>query len=165
MPDHKDLIEIRCSINGKSVHEQVISRMHLGDFLRTQLDLNGVHLGCEHGVCGACTVLIDGLLVRSCLMLAAQADGCEIQTIEGAVESGAANKMIDAFQKRNAAQCGFCSPAMILTTAELVKRVKRPSRDEIREAISGNYCRCTGYQAIVDAVEDVLDQHQGHSKS
>ena len=154
----KENIEITCLMNGKPVRQTVLSRMHVGDFLRSHLDLNGVHLGCEHGVCGACTVLVDGLLVRSCLMLAAQIDGCDIQTIEGVVESGVANQLIDAFQKRNAAQCGFCSPAMILTTVEIIKKTCRPTRQEIREAISGNYCRCTGYQAIVDAVEDALDQ-------
>lgn len=161
--DHlKDCIEIACLINGKPVRQSVLARMHLGDFLRSQLDLNGVHLGCEHGVCGACTVLVDGLLVRSCLMLAAQIDGCDIQTIEGVVESGIVTPLIDAFQKRNAAQCGFCSPAMILTTAEILKKTSRPTREQIREAISGNYCRCTGYQSIVDAVEDALDQLQAN---
>ena len=154
----KENIEITCVINGKPVRQTVLSRMHLGDFLRGQLDLNGIHLGCEHGVCGACTVLVDGLLVRSCLMLAAQIDGCEVQTIEGAVETGEVDLLMKAFQKRNAAQCGFCSPAMILTTAEIIKKTDRPTREQIREAISGNFCRCTGYQAIVDAVEDIFDQ-------
>ena len=160
MAQFEDYIEIETLINGEVVHRQVPSRMHLGDFLRIEMGLSGLHLGCEHGVCGACTVLVDGLLVRSCLMLAAQIHGCKIQTIEGVVESGAAKQMVDAFQKKNAAQCGFCSPAMILTTLEITKKPIRPKREQIREAISGNYCRCTGYQAIVDAVEDVFDQKE-----
>ena len=156
----EDLIEVKTMINGVMVHRQVPSRMHLGEFLRAEMGLNGLHLGCEHGVCGACTILVDGLLVRSCLMLAAQIDGCKVQTIEGVVESGEAQMMVGAFQNKNAAQCGFCSPAMILTTLEIIKKPHRPTREQIREAISGNYCRCTGYQAIVDAVEEVLDQKE-----
>jgi carbon-monoxide dehydrogenase small subunit len=157
MFEPKELVEINTVINGQKVQKRVSVRMHLADFLRSDLGLNGVHLGCEHGVCGACTILVDDLLVRACLMLAVQIDGCRIETIEGAVESGRVAQIVAAFQQRNAAQCGFCSPAMVLTASELVKQKLRPSRDQIREGISGNYCRCTGYQSIVDAIEDIYD--------
>lgn len=155
MLEPQETVEIRCTVNGEPVHARVAARQHLADFLRERLELKGTHLGCEHGVCGACTVVLDGEPVRGCLVLAAQADGSGIETIEGATRSGRVDALLDAFHARNAGQCGFCSPAMVLTAAELLERNPSPSREEVREHISGNYCRCTGYQAIVDAVMDV----------
>ncbi len=155
MLEPQEWVEIDCIVNGESVRTRVSARQHLADFLREQLELKGTHLGCEHGVCGACTVLLDDEPVRGCLVLAVQADGRKVETIEGAVSSGRVSALVDAFQARNAGQCGFCSPAMVLTTAELLARNPSPSRAEVREYISGNYCRCTGYQAIVEAVMDV----------
>ena len=159
--DHDDVTGTRVSVEmparrqlGSRVGARVPARQHLVDFLREDLGLTGAHLGCEHGVCGACTVRVDGQIVRGCLMLAAQADGANVETIEGTDERVAALQR--AFHERNAAQCGFCSPAMLITAADLVGRNPRATREEIREHISGNYCRCTGYQAIVDAIESVL---------
>jgi aerobic-type carbon monoxide dehydrogenase small subunit (CoxS/CutS family) len=135
--------------------------MHLVDFLREEMGLTGSHLGCEHGVCGACTVRVDGQIVRGCLMLAVQADGCTVDTIEGLSDSGEAFKLQRAFHERNALQCGFCTPGMLMAAQDLVSKGKTVSRDEIRAHISGNYCRCTGYQAIVDAIEEVINDGQG----
>ena len=151
-----DEADITLTVNGSVVSRRVAVRRHLVDFLREHLGLTGAHLGCEHGVCGACTVRVDGEIVRGCLMLAAQADGASVETIEGLTERKALDDLQHAFHQRNAAQCGFCTPAMLITAAELVGRSPRPTREEIREHISGNYCRCTGYQAIVDAIESVL---------
>jgi aerobic carbon-monoxide dehydrogenase small subunit len=161
MLEPQEVIEIDCIVNGDTVRTFVAARQHLADFLREQLELKGTHLGCEHGVCGACTVLLDGEPVRGCLVLAAQVDGRKIETIEGAVRSGRVDALLEAFHERNAGQCGFCSPAMVLTTAELLAQNPSPSREEVREHISGNYCRCTGYQAIVDAVMDVAADRKG----
>jgi len=158
----QERIDIELKVNGKLVNAKVLARTHLVDFLREDLGLTGAHLGCEQGVCGACTILLDGALVRGCLVLAAQADGTEIETIEGAFQSGRLQSLIDAFQQCNAAQCGFCSPAMLLTAGELLTRNSKPSREEIREQISGNYCRCTGYQAIVNAVESCFTNGGTH---
>lgn len=155
MLEPQDTVEIDCVVNGEPVRAHVPARQHLADFLRERLELKGTHLGCEHGVCGACTVLLDGEPVRGCLVLAAQVHGGAVETIEGAVRSGRVDALVDAFHARNAGQCGFCSPAMVLTAADLLARNPSPSRHEVREHISGNYCRCTGYQAIVDAVMDV----------
>lgn len=141
-----------CTINGAKVRATVPVRQHLADFLRDAMQLKGTHLGCEHGVCGACTVLLDGEPVRGCLVLAVQVDARHVETIEGAVSSGRVAALVHAFEHRNAAQCGFCSPAMILVAAELLARVPSPTRLQVREQISGNYCRCTGYEAIVDAI-------------
>src|SRR5215211_2914187 len=148
-------LEIRLMVNGESVRESVDARKTLVDFLREDLGLTGSHVGCEHGVCGACTVRLDGVIVRGCLMLAAQCDGARIETIEGVSDAGTIADLQDAFHKRNALQCGFCTPGMLLTAQELLQRGGVPSRDTIRHYFSGNYCRCTGYQAIVDAVEAV----------
>ena len=146
---------IRVTVNGR-VHEKTVeARKTLADFLREDLDLTGTHLGCEHGVCGACTVRLEGRVVRGCLLLAVQADGLSVETIEGAAESGELAALQDAFVERNALQCGFCTPGMLLTAAELLKRNPGADRAQIREYLSGNYCRCTGYQAIVDAIEQV----------
>ena len=146
-------IETSLTVNGDSMTRRIPVRQNLVDFLREELGLTGSHVGCEHGVCGACTVRVDGKIVRGCLMLAVQAEGRKVDTIEGVSDSGEIADLQDAFHKRNALQCGFCTPGMLLTAQDLLKKNAKPSREEIREHISGNYCRCTGYQAIVDAVE------------
>ena len=146
-------LDVTVTVNGETVTRHIEARTNLVDFLRNDLGLTGSHVGCEHGVCGACTVRVDGRIVRGCLMVAAQADGAEVWTIEGLSESGELAALQDAFVKRNALQCGFCTPGMLLTAAELLERRPDAGRAEIREFLSGNYCRCTGYQAIVDAVE------------
>ena len=156
----KDQISISVTVNGRAITKDVPARLSLADFLRDTLGLTGTHVGCEHGVCGACTVVIDGKIARSCLFLAAQAHGHQIETIEGATATGRLQKLQEAFVRRNALQCGFCTPGILLTAAELLERTDQPTRREIRDYISGNYCRCTGYQAIVDAIEAV-----GHSGS
>jgi aerobic carbon-monoxide dehydrogenase small subunit len=149
-------LPISLDVNGERVDAYVLPRFNLADFLREHLHLTGTHVGCEHGVCGACTVNLDGKLIRSCLTLAVQADGCDVQTIEGAGERESISLLQSEFHKRNAAQCGFCTPAMLLTAAALVEQPGSvPSRETIREHLSGNLCRCTGYQSIVDAVEAV----------
>ena len=149
------MLDVRLTVNGESVAETVEPRLTLVDFLRETLGLTGSHVGCEHGVCGACTVRLDGAIVRGCLTLAAQCDGAKVETIEGVSDTGDIADLQDAFRKRNALQCGFCTPAMLLTAQDLLAQGGVPSRDTIREHISGNYCRCTGYQAIVDAIESV----------
>jgi len=149
-------VEIATVINGAPVRRRVKVRQHLADFLREELELTGTHLGCEHGVCGACSVLVDGKIARGCLMLAVQADGKRIDTIEGMSDNGSLAELQEAFAARNAAQCGFCSPGMLLTAHELLASEVAHSRAQIREFISGNLCRCTGYESIVDAIETVL---------
>jgi carbon-monoxide dehydrogenase small subunit len=146
---------ITLTVNSEAVAESVEPRMTLVDFLRDTLGLTGSHVGCEHGVCGACTVRVNGVIVRGCLMLAAQCDGAKVETIEGVSDSGELADLQTAFERRNALQCGFCTPGMLLTAQELLTGGGIPTRDTIREHISGNYCRCTGYHAIVDAVESV----------
>ena len=148
--------DIALTVNGAAVKRTVKVRQHLVDFLRQELEITGPHLGCEHGVCGACTVRVNGRAVRGCLMLAVQADGAEVTTIEGLTASGEVADLQAEFVKRNALQCGFCTPGMVTTAAELVAAKTPMTRPEIREFLSGNYCRCTGYQAIVDAVEATL---------
>ena len=143
---------IGLSVNDRFLRRRVSARTSLVDFVRHDLGLTGSHVGCEHGVCGACTIVLDGVVVRGCLVLAVQADGRSVETIEGASESGRLKNLQDAFLDRNALQCGFCTPGMLLTAAEFLGRVPQPSRDEIRTALSGNLCRCTGYEAIVDAI-------------
>jgi carbon-monoxide dehydrogenase small subunit len=147
---------IRFILNGQSIEREVQARTHLVDFLRDGAELKGSHLGCEHGVCGACTVQLDGQIVRGCLVLAVQADGRSVNTVEGLSDSGALAQLQAAFIKRNALQCGFCTSGMLLAAHELVEQRANATREEVREWISGNYCRCTGYQAIVDAICDVL---------
>ncbi|HKA70379.1 MAG TPA: (2Fe-2S)-binding protein [Xanthobacteraceae bacterium] len=149
------VVDIAVTVNGELVRETVEARKTLVDFLREDLGLTGSHVGCEHGVCGACTVRLDGVVVRGCLTLAAQCDGARVETIEGVSDSGEIADLQDAFHKRNALQCGYCTPGMLLTAQELLASGAAPSRAAIREHLSGNYCRCTGYQAIVDAVESV----------
>ena len=150
-------VEIRLRVNGEAVHERVDARRTLVDFLREELGLTGTHIGCEQGVCGSCTVLVDDAVVRGCLMLAVQCDGARVDTIEGISDSGAIADLQDAFARRNALQCGFCTPGMLIGAQDLLGRGTAggeiPSRNAIREHIAGNYCRCTGYQAIVDAIE------------
>ena len=144
--------ELTLTVNGVSYTRAVEPRVNLGDFLRHDLGLTGTHFGCEHGVCGACTVLMDGATLRSCLMFAVQAQGCEITTVEGlSDEQGPLHPIQQAFRDQHALQCGFCTPGMLLTVAELLEENPDPSEAEVRDAISGNICRCTGYQPIVDA--------------
>lgn len=150
-------VAIALKVNGENVNETVPVRRNLVDFLRADLGLTGSHVGCEHGVCGACTILVNGVIVRGCLMLAAQADGCEVETVEGADATGRIAKLQAAFHQRNALQCGFCTPAMLLTAAALLEANPAPTREEIRDQLSGNFCRCTGYQAIIDAVADAAE--------
>ena len=148
---------IALTVNGEDAGGEVSVRQNLADFLRQGLGLTGTHIGCEAGACGACTVLVDGRLTRACLMLAVQADGATIETIEGVDASGRIGQLQAAFHRLNALQCGYCTPAMLLTAAELLRVNPTPSRDEVRDWISGNFCRCTGYQAIVDAVLEVAE--------
>jgi aerobic carbon-monoxide dehydrogenase small subunit len=150
-------LDINLRVNGEDMHELVEARKTLVDFLREDLGLTGSHIGCEHGVCGACTVLLDGAVVRGCLLLAVQCDGAQVETIEGISDSGAIADLQEAFQRRNALQCGFCTPGMLIGAYALLGRGSVPSREAIREHLSGNYCRCTGYQAIVDAIESTAN--------
>jgi carbon-monoxide dehydrogenase small subunit len=146
-------VAISLEVNGERIEALVSPRLNLADFLREHLALTGTHVGCEHGVCGACTVRVGGEIVRSCLMLAVQAQDASVETIEGLSDSGEIADLQAAFRERNALQCGFCTPGMLMAAQELLKREALPNRDRIREHLSGNYCRCTGYQAIIDAVE------------
>ena len=146
-------IPISLEVNGERVEADVPARTNLADFLREHLKLTGTHVGCEHGVCGACTVRVDGEIVRSCLMLAVQTHGASVETIEGLSDSGEVSDLQAAFRDRNALQCGFCTPGMLIAAQDLLQQKHEPNREEIREHLSGNYCRCTGYQAIIDAVE------------
>ena len=156
------IIETTLTINGEAVTRHIPVRQNLVDFLREEMGLTGTHIGCEHGVCGACTVRVDGKIVRGCLLLAVQAEGRNVETIEGLSDSGEIADLQDAFHKRNALQCGFCTPGMLLTVQDLALRNPQATREQIREHLSGNYCRCTGYQAIVDAVETVLAARNSH---
>jgi len=152
-------IGISLTVNGERISRRVEARRHLIDFLRLDLGLMGSHTGCEHGVCGACTVRVNGLIVRGCLVLAVSLDGATVETIEGMSDTGEIRDLQDAFVARNACQCGYCTPGMLVTAAELLSDAAKtravPSRAAIREHLSGNYCRCTGYHAIIDAVETV----------
>jgi carbon-monoxide dehydrogenase small subunit len=159
MPDR--ILDISLRVNGEDVRERVEPRKTLVDFLREDLGLTGSHVGCEHGVCGACTVMVDGAVLRGCLTLAVQCDGAEVQTIEGLSDSGAIADLQEAFRNRNALQCGFCTPGMLIGAQALLGAGGVPSRDAIREHLSGNYCRCTGYHAIVDAIEFVARNRAG----
>ena len=154
-------LDITVIVNGERTSRRVPARRNLVDFLRYDLELTGTHIGCEHGVCGACTVRLDGQIVRGCLTLAAQADGLQVETIEGVSDTGEIADLQEAFINRNALQCGFCTPGMLLTAAELLTRESNPDRARIRVFLSGNYCRCTGYQAIVDAVETTAKARAG----
>jgi carbon-monoxide dehydrogenase small subunit len=157
-------LDITLTVNGETVSERVEARKSLVDFVRDDLGLTGSHVGCEHGVCGACTMRVDGEIVRGCLMLAVQCDGAKVETIEGLSDSGEVADLQAAFEQRNALQCGYCTPGMLAAAQDILKDGNVPSRDQIREHISGNYCRCTGYHAIVDAVESVAKARAGANK-
>jgi aerobic-type carbon monoxide dehydrogenase small subunit (CoxS/CutS family) len=146
-----DTRRITLNVNGKSHTADVETRVHLADFLRQSLGYTGTHLGCEHGVCGACTIIVDGRAVRSCLMLAVQADGAEVETVEGLGTGEALSPLQQAFSRHHGLQCGFCTPGMLMSLEAFLRKHPRPTAPEIREAISGNICRCTGYQGIVEA--------------
>jgi len=157
----EELLDIQLRVNGEELRERVAARKTLVDFLREDLGLTGSHVGCEQGVCGACTVRLDGAVVRGCLVLAAQCDGAQVETIEGLSDSGALADLQEAFIRRNALQCGFCTPGMLIGAHDLLARGGVPSREAIRDHICGNYCRCTGYQAIVDAIESIARGRAG----
>jgi carbon-monoxide dehydrogenase small subunit len=158
-----DRLSISLHINGERVDAEVMPRLNLADFLREHLQLTGTHVGCEHGVCGACTVRVNDEIVRACLMLAVQTDGTSVLTIEGLSDSGEIDDLQAAFRDRNALQCGYCTPGMLIAAQDLLRHHAEPSREQIREHLSGNYCRCTGYQAIVDAVETTARSRRGHA--
>ena len=156
-------LDISLTVNGERLNERVEARKSLADFLREDLALTGTHIGCEHGVCGTCTVRVNGEIVRGCLTLAVQCDGATVQTIEGLSDAGEVNDLQSAFMQRNALQCGYCTPGVLIAAQDLLARGGVPSRDAIRDHLSGNYCRCTGYQAIVDAVEMVAKRRAGEA--
>ncbi len=158
-------IEIDVTVNGEAVQAGVPAGQHVIDFLRLELGLTGAHASCEHGVCGACTIRVDGDAVRGCLMLAAQLDGADVWTVEGLSDNDMIRDLQDAFVEHNSLQCGFCTPGMLVSAEELLLRGGVPERSVIREHLSGNYCRCTGYEAIIDAVESVARQRAGKVKS
>mgnify|MGYP001355095024 CR=1 FL=1 len=155
MSDSIQNIKVDVNLNGQKIVSEVPARENLADFIRHRVGLMGTNVGCEQGICGACTVRLNGEIVRSCLTLVAQANGKFVETIEGLTTSEEIKDLQNAFHRNNAAQCGFCTPAMLITSAELLQKVKNPDRQTIREYLSGNLCRCTGYHAIVDAVEQV----------
>jgi aerobic-type carbon monoxide dehydrogenase small subunit (CoxS/CutS family) len=146
---------IEMVVNGERRSADAEVRVTLADFLREKLGLTGTHLGCEHGVCGACTVRLDGVAVRSCLLFAVQADGAEVTTVEGLAENGALTPLQEAFRRHHALQCGFCTPGILIGAEDLLARAARPSREAIEELLSGHLCRCTGYTPIVDAIAEV----------
>jgi len=148
-----DPVSLSLIVNGERIDAHVLPRLNLADFLREHLKLTGTHVGCEHGVCGACTVRVNGEIVRACLMLAVQTHNASVETIEGLSDTGEIADLQAAFRDRNALQCGFCTPGMLMAAQDLLKQNSEPDREQIREHLSGNYCRCTGYQAIVDAIE------------
>jgi carbon-monoxide dehydrogenase small subunit len=156
-------ISISLDVNGERIDATVLPRLNLADFLREHLKLTGTHVGCEHGVCGACTVRVNSEIVRACLMLAVQANEASVETIEGLSDSGEIADLQAAFRDRNALQCGFCTPAMLMAAQDLLKQNSTPDREQIREHLSGNYCRCTGYQAIIDAVESTARARAGRA--
>jgi carbon-monoxide dehydrogenase small subunit len=157
---------VRLAVNGQNVEREVEPRLSLADFLRHDLRLTGTHVGCEHGVCGACTVLVDGQPARACLMLAVQADGAEIMTVEGlAPGPDTLHPIQDAFWEAHGLQCGFCTPGFLMTSLALLRDTPRPSEDQIRAALSGNLCRCTGYQNIVNAVQMAAEKLAADSQT
>jgi carbon-monoxide dehydrogenase small subunit len=155
---------IKVTVNGRPYERLVEVRMTLADFIRQELDLTGTHLGCEHGVCGACTVLFSGEAVRSCLMLAVQADGADLLTVEGLANGDELHSLQRAFQDKHALQCGFCTPGFLMTARAFLEEKPLPTRKEVREAISGNICRCTGYQPIVDAILQAANDLRGRNE-
>jgi carbon-monoxide dehydrogenase small subunit len=156
-------VTISLKVNGERVDAHVLPRVNLADFLREHLQLTGTHVGCEHGVCGACTVRVNGEIVRACLMLAVQAHDRLVETIEGLSDSGEIGDLQDAFREHNALQCGYCTPGMLMAAQDLLRRQGEPSRELIRQHLSGNYCRCTGYQAIVDAIQATARVRKGRT--
>nr|WP_127092252.1 (2Fe-2S)-binding protein [Aquabacter cavernae] len=156
-----DFLPVTLTVNGTAVSRMVAPRTTLADFVRTDLQLTGTHTGCEMGACGACLVLMNGEPVHSCLVFAIQADGAAIETVEGLTERGAIEDLQRAFHERNALQCGFCTPGMLVTGHAILEKGGLPDREHIRDALSGNYCRCTGYEAIVDAIERALREREG----
>jgi carbon-monoxide dehydrogenase small subunit len=146
------VIPISATVNGRAVTAAVEPRLLLSDFLRHSLGLTGTHVGCEHGVCGCCTVLLDGASIRSCLMLAAQVDGCEVTTVESLARGGALDPLQQAFKECHALQCGFCTPGILMAATDLLAREPSPSRERIADVLSGHLCRCTGYEPIVEAI-------------
>jgi carbon-monoxide dehydrogenase small subunit len=154
-------VAISLVVNDERVEANVLPRLNLADFLREHLKLTGTHVGCEHGVCGACTVRVNGDIVRSCLLLAVQTHHATVETIEGISDSGEIADLQSAFRERNALQCGFCTPGMLMAAQDLLKQTPSANREQIREHLSGNYCRCTGYQAIVDAIESTARARAG----
>ena len=154
---------IHLTVNGQAQERSVQPRQHLVDFLRQDLGLKGSHLGCEHGVCGACTVEVDGRIVRGCLTLAVQAQGSSVRTIEGLSNDGDVKDLQDAFVRHNALQCGFCTPGMVMAAKELLEQKPDATRSEVRQWMSGNYCRCTGYHAIIDAICETLAARAGQA--
>lgn len=156
--------EITLTVDGERTTRRVTARRNLADFLREDLGLTGTHVGCEQGVCGACTVRFNGEQIRACLMFAVQADGARVDTVEGLTATGDLNRLQEAFHRNNALQCGFCTPGMLIAASDLLARNPDPSREEIRAGLSGNYCRCTGYHAIVDAVAEVAETGKGDAR-
>ena len=151
------MIPVELTVNGRAYREEVEPRLLLSDFLRHTLGLTGTHVGCEHGVCGACTVRLDGAAIRSCLLLAVQADGSAVETVEGLASNGELNPLQAAFREHHALQCGFCTSGILMAAVELVERGGRVPREEIVDLLSGHLCRCTGYEPIVDAIEQVVN--------
>lgn len=156
-----DQHNVTIHVNGEAISAQVPSRLNLVDFIRTEAGLTGSHVGCEHGVCGACTIEVDGAAIRGCLMLAVQADGARVVTVEGLADSGRGTRLRTAFQNHNALQCGYCTPGMLASALEYIEGGGTADRAAIRAHLSGNYCRCTGYQAIVDAIAEVIETGEG----
>jgi carbon-monoxide dehydrogenase small subunit len=161
----RDKVDIDLTVNGEAVQARVPAGQHVIDFLRQELSLTGAHASCEHGVCGACTIRVDGEAVRGCLMLAAQLDGSDIWTVEGLSDTDVIRDLQDAFIARNSLQCGFCTPGILVSAEELLSKGGVPDRAVIRAHLSGNYCRCTGYEAIIDAVESVAQLRAGKARS
>ena len=151
-------MQIKFEVNGKALEIEVAPRISLADCLRDMLGLTGTHLGCEHGVCGACTILVDGSAMRSCLMLAVQADGASLMTVEGLADGPELHPLQRAFQRNHALQCGFCTPGLLMTAYEFLRDTSNPTEEQVREGISGNICRCTGYAPIVQAILDVSQE-------
>ena len=158
------LIAMSLKVNGTRFERAVEPRRLLSDFLREDLDLKATHVGCEHGVCGTCTVLVDGQAVRSCLSFAVQADGCEVRTADGLAQGGKLSVLQQAFWEKHGLQCGFCTPGMLMVATELLERNARPTKAEIEEAISANLCRCTGYYTIVESVQRAAEMMQEGAK-
>ena len=157
-------VDIQLTVNGEAVSESVEPRATLVDFLRETLGLTGSHVGCEHGVCGACTVLLDGDSVRACLMFAVQADRRTVETVESLGRIGAMNRLQEAFHEHHALQCGFCTPGMLMTATDLMRKYSLTSDDDIREGLSGNLCRCTGYEHVIKAIRAVVDSEAGNTR-